>query len=154
MFTYPNPLDIAGGAAVVWCVSALADASNERSFPSSAPSIKRLLPLQSFTRGLISMKSMLLLVPALRLQTPTCLLGLRTYLLSSSSSPLLPPFLSFMFPLFKSSQASASLCLPPLSSFKSRQVGANSLAVFLSFLSTFLFSLSLSLSLYLSVSPN
>lgn len=36
--------------------SVLADASNERSFPSSAPSIKRLLPLQSFTRGLILYK--------------------------------------------------------------------------------------------------
>lgn len=83
---------------MVWCVSALADVSNERSFPSSAPSIKRLLPHQSFTRGLISMKSMLLLVPALRLQTPTSLLGLRTYLLSTSSSPPRPPILSFMFP--------------------------------------------------------
>lgn len=51
------------------------------------------------------------------------------------------PFSPLWFPLFKSSQASASLCLLPLSSFKSRQVGANSLAVFLSFLSTFLFSL-------------
>lgn len=81
---------------MVWCVSALADVSNERSFPSSAPSIKRLLPHQSFTRGLISMKSMLLLVPALRLQTPTSLLGLRTYLLSTS--PPRPPILSFMFP--------------------------------------------------------
>ena len=150
MFTYPNPSDISGGAAAeVRCVSVLVDASNERSFPSSAPSIKRLLPLQSFTRGLISMKSMLLLVPALRLQTPTCLLGLRTYLLSSSSSSL-----SLLYvPLFKSSQASAGLCLLLRSSFKSRQVGANSLAVFLSFffLSTFLFSFcGCSLSLYLS----
>lgn len=85
---------------MVWCVSVLADVSNERSFPSSAPSIKRLLPHQSFTRGLISMKSMLLLVPALRLQTPTSLLGLHTYLLSTSSSPSppLPPIFSFMFP--------------------------------------------------------
>lgn len=98
LFTYPNPSDIAGAVAVVWCVSVLADVSNEQSFPSSAPSIKRLLPLQSFTRRLISMKSMLPLVPAHRLQTPTCLLGLRTYLLSSSSSPPLPPFHSFMLP--------------------------------------------------------
>lgn len=37
----------------LWLVSVLADASNERSCPSSTPSIKRLLPLQSFTRGLI-----------------------------------------------------------------------------------------------------
>lgn len=96
LFTYPNPLDIAGRA--FWCVSVLVDVSNERSFPSSNPSIKRLLPLQSFTRGLIPMKSMLLLVPALRLQTQTCLLGLRAYLLSSSSSPPLPLFLSCMFP--------------------------------------------------------
>lgn len=86
---------------MVWCVSALPDVSNEPSFPSSAPNIKRLLPLQSFTRGLISMKSMLLLVPALRLQTPTCLLGLRAYLLSSSSPSPLLPFLSFMIPPFQ-----------------------------------------------------
>lgn len=52
----------------------------------------------------------------------------------------LPPIFLLYVPLFKSSQASRSLCLLPLSSFKSRQVGANSLAVFLSFLSTFLFS--------------
>lgn len=105
LFTYPNPLDISGGAAVVWCVSALADVSNERSFPSSAPSIKRLLPLQSFTRGLISMKSKLPLVPALRLQTPSCLLGvarisaLFLFLPSSSSSPFSPLRSSFqVFP--------------------------------------------------------
>lgn len=106
-----------------------------------------------------SMKSMLLLVPALQLQTQTCLLGLRAYLLSSSSSPPLPPFLSFLFPFFKPSQASASLCLRSLSSFKSRQVGPNSLAVFLSFLSTSLFSfhgcsLFYPSSFYLSVSSN
>lgn len=104
LFTYPNPLDISGGAAVVWCVSVLADVSNERSFPSSAPSIKRLLPLQSFTRGLISMKSKLPLVPALRLQTPSCLLGvarisaLFLFLPSFSSSlfsPLRSPFQVF-----------------------------------------------------------
>lgn len=55
------------------------------------------------------MKSMLLLVPALQLQTPTCLLGLRANLLSSSSSLL-------FVPLFKSSQASTRLCLLTLSS--------------------------------------
>lgn len=100
MFTNPNPLDMACSADVVWCISLLADVTNERSFPSSAPSIKCLLPHQSFTRGLISMKSMLLLVPALQLQTATSHLGLCTYLLSTSSSPSppLPPIFSFMFP--------------------------------------------------------
>lgn len=117
-------------------VSALADASNERSFSfqhsqyQTSPSTPVVYPGTDF-----SMKSMPSLVPALRLQTSTCLLGLRTYLfpfLSSSSS------LSLLFvPPFKSSQAWASLCLFSLSPFKSRQVGANSLAVFLSFLSTF-----------------
>lgn len=62
------------------------------------------------------MKSMLLLVPALQLQTPTCLLGLRANLLSSSSSPPLPLLPCFLFPLFKSSQASTRLCLLTLSS--------------------------------------
>lgn len=83
--------------------SVLVDGSNERCFPSSSPSIKRLLPRQSFTRRLISVKSMRLLVPALWLQTPTSLLGLHMYLLlylllSSSSShslPLCSPFQVF-----------------------------------------------------------
>lgn len=83
--------------------SALVDGSNERSFPSSSPSIKRLLPHQSFTRRLISVKSMRLLVPALWLQTLTSLSGLHMYLLlylflSSSSShslPLCSPFQVF-----------------------------------------------------------
>lgn len=155
MFTYPNPSDMAGGAAVVWWVSVLADVSNEPSFPSSAPSIKRLLPHQSFTRGLISMKSMLPLVPALRLQTPTKPFGashisaLYLFLSSSSSRSLL------YVPLFKSSQASASLCLLPLfSPFKSRQVGANSLAVFLSLFIRFLVFCVWLLSLYPSLAAS
>lgn len=116
-----------------FAVSLLAEASNERSFPSSAPSIKHLLPLQSFTRRLISVKSMPLLVPAPRLQTPKCLLGAARI----SALFLFFPLLLYA-PLFKSSQASASLSRLLLSPFKSRQVGANSLAVFLSY-SFFLF---------------
>lgn len=99
-----------------------------------------------------SMKLLLLLVPVLRLQTPMCLLGLRSYFfpfLSSSSS------LSLIFvPLLKISQASMGFCLFPLSSFKSRQVGANSLAVFLSFFPLSYFLSQAALSLYLSGSAN
>lgn len=122
---------VAGDAAAVWCFSALADVSNEQTFPTNSPTIKRLLPRQSFTRGLISMKSMLLLVPALRLQTPTSLLGpahvSALYLFQASSSSHSPPF---MFPFSSLPRRLRVFVFSPLSSFKSRQVGANSLAVF------------------------
>lgn len=139
-------------------VSVLADASNERSFPSSTPSIKRLLPLQLFTRGLILYE-----VNATACSSASASNVNVPFGAAHISLPLpLLLFLSFSHfcsLLFKASQASASLCLFSLSSFKSSQVGANSLAVFISFLSTFfLFSFSgcsLSiLSLYLYVSPN
>lgn len=140
---------------MVWCASVLADESNERCFPSSAPSIKRLLPHQSFTRGLISMKSMPRLVPALRLQTPTSLLGLRTYLLSTSSISSSSSHSLLHVPLFKSSQASASLCLPPSFFFQvktggSKQPGSFPLLFFYP-LSCFLCVAALSLSLHPSL---
>lgn len=145
---------------MVWCVSVLADVSNERSFPSSVPSIKRLLPLQSFTRGLILYEVDAAACSSASASNADVPFGaahisaLFLFLSSSSSHSLL------FAPLFKSSQASASLCLFSLSSFKSRQVGPNSLAVFPLFLIHFLvffprlLSLSLSLSFYLLVSPN
>lgn len=95
------------------------------------------------------------LFPALRLQTPTKPFGashisaLYLFLSSSSSRSLL------YAPLFKSSQASASLCLLPLfSPFKSRQVGANSLAVFLSLFIRFLVFCVWLLSLYPSLAAS
>lgn len=124
------------------------DVCNELSFPSSAPSIKRLLPPQSFTRGLNSMKSMLLLVPALRLWTP-CLLGLRTYLLSSSSSPLCSPFQ--VFP-----GVCDSLSSPPfffqVKTGGSKQLGSFPLILYP--LSCFLSVAAFFLFILLSVSPN
>lgn len=130
LFTYPNPSDAGGDASVVCRFSAPVDVSNERSHPSSSPSIKRLLPRQSFTRRLISVKSMRLLVPALWLQTPTSLSGA-----AHGSAPLpLPlllflPFSPFMSPFSSLPRRLGVFVFSPLS-FKSRQVGANSLAVF------------------------
>lgn len=117
----------------------LADASNERSFPSSAPSIKRLLPLQSFTPGPILYEVNATACSNASASNTNVPIGAAhisaLFLFLSPSSSL-----SLLFvPLFKSSQASLSSL--PISSFKSRQVGANSLAVSLSFSSSFLFSL-------------
>lgn len=142
LFPHPNPSDAGGDASAVCRFSAPVDVSNERSHPSSSPSIKRLLPRQSFTRRLISVKSMRLLVPALWLQTPTSLSGA-----AHGSAPLpLPlllflPFSPFMFPFSSLPRRLGVFVFAPLS-FKSRQVGANSLAVFplLFSLFTFLFS--------------
>lgn len=98
------------------CVSVLADASNERSFPSSAPSMKRLLPLQSFTRGLILYEVNATACSSASASNANVPFGAARksalfLFLSSSSSPSL-----LFVPLFKSSQASTRLCLLTLSS--------------------------------------
>lgn len=108
------------------------------------------LPGDSF-----SVKSMLALVPVLRLQTLTCLLGaVHAYLCSSSSSPPLP----LSVPLFKSSQASERLCLFPVFYYfffqgetgGSKQPGSFSSSFYL--LSCFLFAAALSIPFLLSIS--
>lgn len=83
LFTYPNPLDIEGMAAEVWCwrMHLMSDPSLPALPVSNISFHSSHLPGDRF-----SMKSMLPLVPTLQLQTPMCLLGPLTYLLSSSSS--------------------------------------------------------------------
>lgn len=98
-----------------------------------------------------SMKSMLLLVPALRLQTQTCLLGLRTYLLSSSSSPPLPLILSFLLP-FSSLPRRLQVFVFSLFLLSSQdRWDQTAWQFFLSFLFTFFLALSLSIPLFLSL---
>lgn len=116
--------------------SAPVDVSNERSFPSSSPSIKRLLPHQSFTRRLISVKSMRLLVPALLASNADKPFG-AAHVSAALPLPLLLflPFFPFMFPFSSLPRCLRVFVFSPLS-FKSRQVGANSLAVFPPFFSS------------------
>lgn len=159
LFTFPNPSDVGGGGggdvSAVRRLSARADGSNERSFPSSSPSIKRLLPRQSFTRRLISVKSMRLLVPALLASNADKPFG-AAHVSAPLPLPLLLflPFSPFVFPFSSLPRRLRVFVFAPLS-FKSRQVGANSLAVFPLFSSPphFLLFRAGLLSLYFPVTP-
>lgn len=152
---FPIPQMWGGDVSAVRRLSARADGSNERSFPSSSPSIKRLLPRQSFTRRLISVKSMRLLVPALLASNADKPFG-AAHVSAPLPLPLLLflPFSPFVFPFSSLPRRLRVFVFAPLS-FKSRQVGANSLAVFPLFFSPphFLLFRAGLLSLYFPVTP-